>query len=99
LITIITLIITVPFCSAADSPQYILSTYAVDASGNPAAAVITPANNEATIYIAVTTQVPTGTRVTTSGFSCYADGQPRVNLNSISAPISTVTNANGSAKM
>lgn len=94
---IVALIVTVPLCSAADSPQYILSTYAVDSSGNPVAAVITPVDGEATIYIAVTTQVPTGTRVTTSGFSCYADGQPRVNLNSISAPISTVTNANGSA--
>jgi hypothetical protein len=90
-------IIAVPFCSAADSPQYILSTYAVDQTGNPVAAVITPSDGEATIYIAVTTQVPSGVRTTTSGFSCYADGQPRVNLNSISAPISTVTNANGSS--
>jgi hypothetical protein len=85
-----------PFCFAADSPQYILNTYAVDSAGNPVAAVITPSNGEATIYIAVTTQIPSSARVTTSGFSCNADGQPRVNLNSISAPISTITNENGS---
>ena len=96
LLTLIALFTSLSFCLAADSPQYILSTYAVDSAGNPVAAVITPSNGEATIYIAVTTQVPSSARVTTSGFSCYADGQPRVNVNSISAPISTVTNANGS---
>ncbi len=89
--------LSAPLCLGADSPQYILSTYAVDSAGNPVAAVITPTDNEATIYIAATTQIPAGVRVTQSGFSCYADGQPRVNVNSISAPISTVTNANGSA--
>jgi hypothetical protein len=97
LLTIFALSVALPFCTAADSPQYILSTYAVDQAGNPAAAVITPSDGEATIYIAVTTQVPVAARVTTSGFSCYADGQPRVNLNSISAPTLTITNANGSA--
>jgi hypothetical protein len=88
--------ISMPLCLAVDSPQYILSAYAVDSTGNPVAAVITPSDGEATIYIAVTTQVPSGIRVTESGFSCYADGQPRVNLNSISDPVSTVTNSNGS---
>jgi hypothetical protein len=96
LLTLIALCTSLSFCLAADSPQYILSTYAVDSAGNPVTAVITPSNGEATIYIAVTTQVPSSARVTTSGFSCYADGQPRVNLNSVSAPISTVTNTNGS---
>jgi hypothetical protein len=97
LLTLIALCTSLSFCLAADSPQYILSTYAVDSAGNPVTAVITPSNGEATIYIAVTTQVPSSARVTTSGFSCYADGQPRVNLNSVSAPISTVTNTNGSS--
>lgn len=96
LLTLIAVFTVLPLCFAADSPQYILSTYAVDSAGNPVAAVITPSDGEATIYIAVTTQIPSSARVTTSGFSCNADGQPRVNLNSISAPISTVTNANGS---
>jgi hypothetical protein len=96
LLTTILLSVSAPLCSAADSPQYILSAYAVDSAGNPIAATINPTANEATIYIAVTTQIPSDTRVTQSGFSCYADGQPRVNLNSISDPISTVTNTNGS---
>jgi hypothetical protein len=96
LLTLIALCTSLSFCLAADSPQYILSTYAVDSAGNPVSAVITPSNGEATIYIAVTTQIPSSARVTTSGFSCYADGQPRVNLNSVSAPISTVTNTNSS---
>ncbi|HSV49565.1 MAG TPA: hypothetical protein VLH35_04550 [Candidatus Acidoferrales bacterium] len=96
LLTLIAVCTALPLCFAADSPQYILSTYVVDIAGNPVAAVITPSDGEATIYIAVTTQIPSSARVTTSGFSCNADGQPRVNLNSISAPISTVTNANGS---
>jgi len=68
----------------------------VDSAGTPVTAVITPSDGQATIYIAATTQVPSGTRVTESGFSCYADGQPRVNLNSVSAATSTVTNSNGS---
>jgi hypothetical protein len=96
LLTLIAVCTTLPLAFAADSPQYILSTYAVDSTGTPVAAVINPSDGEAIIYIAVTTQVPADLRVTQSGFSCYADGQPRVNLNSISAPISTVTNVNGS---
>jgi hypothetical protein len=95
-LTVLMLSISVSSALADDSPQYILSTFAVDSAGNPITAVITPSDGEATIYIAVTTQVPSGTRVTESGFSCYADGQPRVNVNTISAPTSTVTNANGS---
>jgi hypothetical protein len=87
---------SLPFCLAADSPQYILGTYAVDASGNQVPAVITPTDGLATIYIATTIKLDDAATFVSAGFSCNAEGTPRVNLNTVSNPINTIINPNGS---
>ena len=46
LLATIMLSVSAPLCSAADSPQYILSAYAVNSAGNPTAATIVPTANE-----------------------------------------------------
>lgn len=96
LLTLIALFTSLPFCIATDSPQYILGTYAVDASGNQVPAVITPTDGLATIYIAATIKLGDAATFVSAGFSCNAEGAPRVNLNTVSNPINTIINANGS---
>ena len=96
LLTLIALCTSLPFCLAVESPQYILGTYAVDASGNQVPAVITPTDGLATIYIAATIKLGDAATFVSAGFSCLAEGTPRVNLNTVSNPINTIINPNGS---
>ena len=92
--------INVPATLGADSPQYVLNSFAVDPTGTsltPVNPVINPSANTATIAIAVTTQVPTGLTVTDTGFTIVASGTSKVGLDSVSLPVTTVQNQNGSA--
>ena len=91
--------INIPACLGADSPQYILSSFAVDSTGTsltPVNPTINPSANVATIAIAVTTQIPTGLTVSDNGFTISASGTSKVGLDSVSFPVTTVQNQNGS---